>query len=757
MMRFSFPSLHLNWRLTEVALLVPSFSWSVALELFSAVGLVVVGLLQLGLYTRHRHQPKTLYLGGSSLLAAAGTALTGQQVILGLLPALSVSAAGWIGYTLLCFSLPLLVMFLGRIYPAEISRIDVTVAQLCGFVLGPVALLTPLSIIPTLLSLLSILLLLFGAYILSRLALAARQRRPDAVVWLCGLAGLWLVTIHDVLLSLGLLSSGRLLALGLLILTVTQGVVLVGRLSRALALAEAIEPARTAPEPPTDSSQVPVEQLISDRTAGLVQLNRLLQDEIAKHEETAQALSQAMAAAEAAGQAKDAFLAHMSHELRTPLSSILGYAQILKRDKSLPPHQREFVTIIQQSGEYLLTLLNDVLDFSKIEAGQMELHQSNFNLPNMLKNMIDIFQVRAQEKDITFVFSGSEQLPSHVKGDEKRLRQVLINLLGNAIKFTSQGTVTLRVDIQPQGLIRFQVEDTGIGIEPEYLQEIFYPFKQVGIDQNNVHGTGLGLTISKRLVEMMNSELSVRSHPGCGSTFWFDVDLPVVDTRRETIKFQRPTVAGYQGRRRNILVIDNQPDTEIRLVKMLTPLGFTLSQATPGEGLTLAKAVQPDAILVSCGHTAPFDRFVAEVRQVPQLASTALICLVPGPPPSVGADRRLGYLTQPVELEMLLDQLDRLLKLRWVFAPARDSSRPPAAGRTNGKAPLTGPPPAYADLLFDLTLKGDVKRIKEQVAELATLDEVYRPFVTELGDLLRNYQMNQIRELLRPYVSAKHS
>lgn len=755
MIRLSFLGLHLKWTSIEVAPFLPSFPWSTATDLFSAIGLIVLGLLQLGLYTRRRHHPETLYLAGSSLLAAAGIALTGQQLMLGFLFPLGVEAAARIGYSLLSLSLPLLVMFLRRICPAEFSQPGVIVAQITGFLLGPAALLTPVAP-PALLTLLQIVLLLLGAYALFRLAVAARRRRPDAVVWLYGLAGLWLAATHDVLLSLAALPSSRLLGLGLLILTVTQGIVFVGQMSQALALTETSATARTAEQKPlTNSERVQLEQFVSDRTAGLISLNHKLQNEIAKHKETAQALSQAMAAAQAAAQAKDAFLAHMSHELRTPLSSILGYAQILKRDKSLRPDQREFVTIIQQSGEYLLTLLNDILDFSKIEAGQMELHQGDFNLPNMLKNMIDIFQIRAQEKDISFVFSASEQLPSQVRGDEKRLRQVLINLLGNAIKFTSQGSVTLRVDYQPQGLIRFQVEDSGIGIEPEYLQEIFHPFKQVRSHQNNVQGTGLGLTISKRLVEMMKSELTVRSRPGWGSTFWFDVNLPVVDTRLETIKFQRPTVVGYQGRQRKILVIDSEPDTKMILAKMLLPLSFDLYEAAPGEGLTLAKVVQPDAILVGGAPALLFDHFLEQLRQMPRLVNTAVICLVHGLPPMAKPDQRMAYLTQPVKLDMLLDQLDHLLRLRWIFAPAGDPIRPVTAGQTNHQANYTGPPPATADLLFELTLKGDVKRIKEQIAELAALDEVYRPFVTELGDLLRNYQINQIRELLRPYVSAK--
>jgi len=265
-------------------------------------------------------------------------------------------------------------------------------------------------------------------------------------------------------------------------------------------------------------------------------------------------LKQAKEAAEAANHAKSIFMATMSHELRTPLHGILGYAQILQLDDTLTASQKEKLAVIEQSGKHLLMLIEDVLDITTIEMGKVEFCPAQFHLPTLLKNISTLMQIQADSRDITFQFEiDYSHLPTMVYGDEKRLRQVLINLLGNAIKFTDRGQVTLRIGIGNQEFsipnsskIRFEITDTGIGIAPQDLEIIFRPFQQIGDLNRRAEGTGLGLAICRSFVELMGGELHVTSTLGQGSRFWFDLVLPESDNQPETAPFEqtnKPAVA----------------------------------------------------------------------------------------------------------------------------------------------------------------------------------------------------------------------
>ncbi len=251
------------------------------------------------------------------------------------------------------------------------------------------------------------------------------------------------------------------------------------------------------------------------------------------------ALRQAKEAAETADRAKSEFLANMSHEFRTPLNAILGYAQLFSRTEDLTQKQHEVMNIVRRSGEHLLAMISDILDLSKIEAQKIDLTPTEFYLPGFLKSLGDMVRVRTQRKGISFISEIASDVPEIVYGDEQRLRQILLNLLSNAIKFTTAGEVEFKVELQiaDEGEversktpgIRFQIQDTGTGIPSEHLEDIFLPFQQVGDRQFYSQGTGLGLAISRKLVRLMGSELHVKSTPGQGSIFWFDVGLPEVE------------------------------------------------------------------------------------------------------------------------------------------------------------------------------------------------------------------------------------
>ena len=291
--------------------------------------------------------------------------------------------------------------------------------------------------------------------------------------------------------------------------------------------------------------------------------------------------------AEAANQAKSEFLSHMSHELRTPLNGILGYAQILQRDVRLGEAQRENLEAIVNCGDHLLALINDVLDLSKIEAGRLEVDKAPCDLHKLVKGVADIVQARAERKGIAFEAKASPELPQAVVTDAAKLRQILVNLLGNAVKFTEKGGVTLHATKAPDGDLRFDVEDTGVGIAPEEIDEIFDAFKQVEAGKA-AGGTGLGLAITKRLVAALDGTLSVESEKGRGSTF--TVALPFQEAQAEDLAvlpedggLQGPQQVLAVGQERTILVADDRDTNRDVLQGMLDAVGFKTLVASDGD------------------------------------------------------------------------------------------------------------------------------------------------------------------------------
>ncbi len=301
------------------------------------------------------------------------------------------------------------------------------------------------------------------------------------------------------------------------------------------------------------------EQMLEGANTQLQKSNAALRREVAKRHEMEEQLAratrvaeEAQRTAEAASHAKSNFLAHMSHELRTPLNGILGYAQLLKRDGTLSAAQLENLSVVERSGEHLLMLINDLLDLAKIEAGRLDISASLFDLPQLIKHTADIASVRAHQSGLAFSYTVAEDVPTQVRGDERAIRQVLFNLLGNAVKFTERGRVEFRASVVHSTVsssrVRFEIEDTGAGIAPENLQRIFEPFDR-GVADQRVEGTGLGLSITKRLVGAMDGVLSVTSIPGAGSTFSVEFDLGVTAEARHSsaaAQVDHPAIKGVK-------------------------------------------------------------------------------------------------------------------------------------------------------------------------------------------------------------------
>lgn len=343
--------------------------------------------------------------------------------------------------------------------------------------------------------------------------------------------------------------------------------------------------------------------------------NRTLEAEIA--ERTAQ-LAEAKKAAEAANKAKSIFIANMSHELRTPLNTILGFCEMLAQSEGLNREQQENLSIIASSGEHLLSLINQVLDLSKIEADRLTLNENNFALHDFLDNIENLFKLKASQKGLDLIIDYPENLPRYVRTDEMKLRQVLINLINNAVKFTFSGQVILRVALagcQSPGpseslgearclsatQLEFELEDTGSGIAPEELEHLFRAFAQTACGRQMQEGSGLGLVISRRFVELMGGDITVSSKLGRGTIFKFNISVNLVDEQELESKKLTSRVVGLASKQPQfkILIVDDQELNRLLLVRLLRPLGFQLQEAANGrEALTVWQEWEPDLIFM---------------------------------------------------------------------------------------------------------------------------------------------------------------
>ena len=498
-----------------------------------------------------------------------------------------------------------------------------------------------------------------------------------------------------------------------------------------------------------------------------------------------QQAAQSKMMAERASQAKSDFLSSMSHELRTPLNGILGYAQILKRDDDLTTLQTDGLDIIQQSGEHLLTLISDILDLSKIEAGKLTFHPTATHLTTYLEGVASMVRMRAQQKGIGFIYEALTPLPTGIEVDKKRLRQILINLLGNAIKFTDDGQVSLRVSViskhsakttdqttpsqtdyadgnRDTVSIRFEVTDTGVGMKPEQLERIFRPFEQVGDVTSQAQGTGLGLSISRQLVNAMGGELQVQSEVGQGSTFWFEVTLPAIEVDAELEEYQQRTMVGYKGPRQKVLVVDDKSYNRSVLINVLEPIGFEVITAEDGrQGIEQMQAEQPDIIFMDM--IMPVMMGFEAVQQIRQMPGGQDITIFGASASVFEKDRERvklagcdDFLAKPINYRALFELLDKHLDLEWIYDDGDEtlSNLVETTGDEQHPPSMVAPAQDELKLLFDMAMEGDIWGISERALELEQMDTSYKPFAQKLQKLVKAYDEDEILSLIEQYMEA---
>ncbi|HEY9643088.1 MAG TPA: PAS domain S-box protein [Coleofasciculaceae cyanobacterium] len=491
-------------------------------------------------------------------------------------------------------------------------------------------------------------------------------------------------------------------------------------------------------------------------------------------------LRQAKEAAEAANRAKSTFLAHMSHELRTPLNIILGFTQLLVQDGSLNPRQQEYLEAISRSSDHLLTLINDVLEISKIEAGKMTLHVSDFNLHTLLDRLRQMFQLKAQFKGLVLTVERSLNLPCYIRTDESKLRQVLVNLLGNAIKFTDTGSVVLRVSQATEQLgsqnpsadcpssscpssnlhtLIFEVADTGLGIAAEELDRLFQPFVQTKTGEQSQQGTGLGLAISQKFVQLMGGEISVGTGLGQGTTFRFSIPveglelLQVTSEPRQVIGLQ----AGQPEYR--ILVAEDHLKNRQLLVTLLSSVGFAVQEAANGQ-----------AAIDRCQHWLPhliwmdlrmpiMDGFEATQRiksASGQHPAPVIIALTGS---AFEKDRQLAlstgcddFVRKPLQAEIIFDKMAEYLGVQYLYAPSQSDTVPvppappaPIDRQAQTLQVLATMPSLWLEQLHQAATRVNAKQVLDLVEQIPP---AHAALADALSQLVNEFCFEEILELL---------